>query len=100
MGKHTFSGKGQSDFSRTLRKRIKLHFRDSGTDRHANASMHWKTVLMLLLFLGPLTVMSTGLVVHIWAIFVLYTISGLGMAGIGMGIMHDAIHGSYSKKRP
>jgi len=24
-------------------------------------------------------------------------LSGLGMAGIGMGVMHDAIHGSYSK---
>jgi linoleoyl-CoA desaturase len=25
--------------------------------------------------------------------------SGLGMAGIGMGVMHDAIHGSYSKSK-
>src|SRR5690606_36773699 len=28
-----------------------------------------------------------------------YILSGLGMAGIGMGVMHDAIHGSYSKKQ-
>lgn len=99
MDKPTFSSKGQSNFSRTLRKRIKLYFRDSGTDRHANASMRWKTVLMLFLFFGPLTIMGTGLIVHVSSIFVLYALSGLGMAGIGMGIMHDAIHGSYSKKK-
>ena len=32
-------------------------------------------------------------------LFLLYTVSGLGMAGIGMGVMHDAIHGSYSKNK-
>lgn len=32
-------------------------------------------------------------------LFLLYIISGLGMAGIGMGVMHDAIHGSYSKNK-
>lgn len=29
--------------------------------------------------------------------FGLFILSGLGMAGVGMGVMHDAIHGSYSK---
>ncbi|MFI2744466.1 fatty acid desaturase family protein [Zhouia sp. PK063] len=32
-------------------------------------------------------------------LFTLFIMSGLGMAGIGMGIMHDAIHGSYSKHK-
>ena len=32
-------------------------------------------------------------------LFGLYILSGLGMAGIGMGVMHDAIHGSYSKNK-
>ncbi|SDD55013.1 linoleoyl-CoA desaturase [Pricia antarctica] len=99
MGKPTFSNKGPSDFSRTLRKRIKRHFKDSGTDRHANNSMRWKTVLMLFLFLAPLIILNTGLIAQIWPVFMLYIISGLGMAGIGMGIMHDAIHGSYSRNR-
>jgi len=56
-----------------------------------------KTILMLTLFFGPLVLMNLGLVSDIKFLFALYIISGLGMAGIGMGIMHDAIHGSYSK---
>lgn len=59
--------------------------------------MVFKTVLMLILFIVPLVVINTGVVDKVWLLFTLYIISGFGMAGIGMGIMHDAIHGSYSK---
>ncbi|MGI9546856.1 MAG: fatty acid desaturase family protein [Flavobacteriaceae bacterium] len=52
---------------------------------------------MMLLFFGPLILLSSGLVIDIWLIFLLYIVSGLGMSGIGMCVMHDAIHGSYSR---
>ena len=58
-----------------------------------------KTVIMLSLFFIPLTLLATGLVTTAWMLFPLYIISGFGMAGIGMGVMHDAIHGSYSKNK-
>jgi len=35
-----------------------------------------------------------------WALFVVYTlVAGTTMASIGMGVMHDASHGAYSKNR-
>ncbi|MFH6604466.1 fatty acid desaturase family protein [Maribacter algicola] len=52
---------------------------------------------MLTFFFAPLIIINIGLVASQWLLFVLYITSGIGMAGIGMGIMHDAIHGSYSK---
>lgn len=58
-----------------------------------------KTVIMLLVFITPLIIINTGIVASVWLLFTLYIISGLGMAGIGMGIMHDAIHNSYSKNQ-
>ncbi len=57
-----------------------------------------KTVIMLTVFFVPLTLICSGVVTSTWLLFSLYLISGMGMTGIGMGIMHDAIHGSYSKK--
>ncbi|WP_339657390.1 acyl-CoA desaturase [uncultured Maribacter sp.] len=54
---------------------------------------------MLALFFVPLVLLSTGIVTSIPLLFSLYILSGLGMAGIGMGVMHDAIHGSYSKNK-
>ncbi|WP_255443976.1 acyl-CoA desaturase [Robiginitalea sp. SC105] len=54
---------------------------------------------MLSLFLVPLILINLGVADTPWKLFLLYITSGLGMAGIGMGIMHDAIHGSYSRNR-
>ena len=31
--------------------------------------------------------------------WIFWILMGLGMAGIGMSVMHDANHGSYSKKK-
>ena len=54
---------------------------------------------MLLLFFIPVTIINSGIVSSVGLLFILYIISGFGMAGIGMGIMHDAVHGSYSSKQ-
>lgn len=85
------------EFSKTLRKRINLHFKTNNISRNANTSMVTKTILMLSMFFGPLIIIGLGLVTSVPLLFSLYILSGLGMAGIGMGVMHDALHGSYSK---
>ncbi|TNE53894.1 MAG: acyl-CoA desaturase [Bacteroidetes bacterium] len=54
---------------------------------------------MLLLFFGPLSLIIFSGVTSTWLIYSLYILAGFGMAGIGMGIMHDAIHGSYSRNK-
>lgn len=52
---------------------------------------------MLLTFFVPISCIILLPVTNVYALFGLYILSGLGMAGIGMGVMHDAIHGAYSK---
>ncbi|PXX26350.1 acyl-CoA desaturase [Arenibacter sp. ARW7G5Y1] len=54
---------------------------------------------MLLLFFTPLATIIFFPPTSILLLFGLYILSGLGMAGIGMGVMHDAIHGSFSKNK-
>jgi linoleoyl-CoA desaturase len=56
-----------------------------------------KSVIMLLVFFIPMSLIIFSPISHPFWIFTLYILSGLGMAGIGMGIMHDAIHGSFSR---
>lgn len=58
-----------------------------------------KTVVMLGVYFLPLILLNLGLITSPGWLFTLYVISGFGMAGIGMGVMHDAIHGSYSKSK-
>lgn len=54
---------------------------------------------MISLFAVPLIIMSLGLVSTPSMVFLLYILSGIGTAGIGMCVMHDAIHGSYAKNK-
>jgi linoleoyl-CoA desaturase len=88
-----------SNFSKTLRSRVNTYFKTHNKSRNANATMVVKTVIMSALFFLPLIILGSGLITSVWILFSLYILSGLGMAGIGMGVMHDAIHGSYSKNK-
>ncbi|MBL0765822.1 acyl-CoA desaturase [Marivirga atlantica] len=54
---------------------------------------------MVSLFFGPLLALCIFQVSSPYLLFALYIISGFGMAGIGMGIMHDALHGSFTKNK-
>lgn len=56
-----------------------------------------KTVVLLSMYLLPILAVVLGLVTETWQLFTCFVIAGLGMAGVGMGVMHDANHGSYSK---
>jgi len=58
-----------------------------------------KTIFMLVLFFVPSILLSSGMVSTAWMLFSLYILIGLGMAGMGMSVMHDPIHGSYSKNK-
>ncbi|MEX1003212.1 MAG: acyl-CoA desaturase [Crocinitomicaceae bacterium] len=85
------------DFSTTLKQRVRAYFKENNISKHANTNMKIKTVFMIALFLTPLGFMISGMVQSIWLTGLLYIAMGLGTAGIGLSIMHDANHGAYSK---
>lgn len=85
-------------FAATLNKRVNEYFKVNGISKYGNLQMYLKTAMMLSLYLIPFA----GIIIFepnsILAL-VLCAISGIGMAGIGLGIMHDAIHGAYSSNQ-
>jgi linoleoyl-CoA desaturase len=80
-----------------LRKRVSEYFEKSKDSKYADLSMVVKTIFMLSLFILPILAIIIIPFQSAWILFGLYVLSGLGMAGIGMGVMHDANHGSYSR---
>ncbi|NNC83060.1 MAG: acyl-CoA desaturase [Flavobacteriales bacterium] len=54
---------------------------------------------MLAIYLVPFILMLNGTITSIWAVLLAWGVMGLGMSGIGMSVMHDANHGSYSKNK-
>lgn len=92
-----FSQKSGTDFSNTLKKRVRDYFKENNISKYANASMVIKTIFMIAVYLVPYFLMITGLISNIWLIALCWVIMGAGVAGIGLSIMHDANHGAYSK---
>ncbi len=94
-----FPRETNTEFLQTLRKRIDEYFQSNNITRFGNAEMVVKTIVMASLYLVPFGIMLTGIVTNPWIIFSLWVIMGIGMAGIGLSIMHDANHGAYSKNK-
>ncbi len=92
-----FSQTLEQEFSKTLKRRVNLYFKLNKVRKRANANMIFKTIVMLLVYTTPLILLNFGAITSPVVAVLLYLLSGLGIAGIGMGIMHDANHGAYTK---
>ncbi len=89
--------KEQETFSSALKKNVNNYFKENNIATTANFAMKFKTLVMLSLYLVPfiliLTIETSPLLALLYCV-----IMGVGVAGTGMCVMHDAVHGSYSKK--
>ena len=94
-----FAKELDTDFVTVLKSRVRDYFETNNISRFGNGQMVRKTIFMLALYFTPFLTMlllpaSTG-----WMVLMLFTIMGLGKAGIGLAVMHDANHGAYSDNK-
>jgi linoleoyl-CoA desaturase len=91
-----FINQDQSKFFPTLRGRVNQYFKDNDISRYGNREMFVKSVVLIgtyiLCYLAVLT-----LPLNAWLFLPLVLLMAIAKAGIGMSVMHDALHGSYSK---
>ena len=92
-----FNPQDRPEFYKELRKRVNAHFQENNISRHGDTSMVVKTVFMVCLYTFPLIALISGLVTTFPVMMAMWVLMGLGMAGIGLAVMHDANHGAYSK---
>lgn len=90
-------GNENREFFIALNKRVNEYFRSNNIERHANTEMVIKTFAMAALYFVPYALVISGIVVNLYAILALVVVMGLGLAGIGLSVMHDANHGAYSR---
>jgi linoleoyl-CoA desaturase len=88
----------QKDFAKELSKRVRLYFKEQGKSTFGGSRIMIKSIFMLSLYIAPLVLVLT-LNMPVWLALVLMVVMGIGKAGIGMGVMHDAAHGSFSKHK-
>jgi linoleoyl-CoA desaturase len=90
--------KSQHEFFATVSQRVNQYFKTNKIERTANWHMVVKTIVMFILYFGPYALILTQTVSGNYMYLLMTVIMGVGVSGIGLSIMHDANHGSYSKK--
>jgi linoleoyl-CoA desaturase len=80
-----------------VKGRVAEYFATRGVSSKANVRMVAKTLILLSVTFG-----AYGLILSNrfppWQMLGLAVVMGAGMAGIGFGIAHDALHGAYSSR--
>lgn len=87
----------QKQFALTVRKKVNDYFRENGISIKGNLRLTIQTIVMLSLYLVPFVLLFL-IPMNAWVALLMAALMGAGMAGIGMCVMHDAVHGSYSNK--
>jgi linoleoyl-CoA desaturase len=89
----------KQDFFRTLKTRVDEYFTSNNISRHGNYRMLIKTLTLLSIYLVPYFLIVFGVFDSFAMLMVMSVVMGLGMAFIGLSVMHDANHGSYSSNK-
>ena len=92
----SFSRKESREFFQTLNKRVNQYFKDNNVAKTGNWKLYLKTVVMFTLLIAPF-VLILSLNISDWYKLLFAVVVGVGMAGVGMNVMHDGNHGSFSK---
>lgn len=92
-----FSNSVNTEFFETARKKVNEYFQQNNISKTGNYTMVIKSIVMILIYMVPYAILVSGAITNIYIIWGLWIFMGFGMAGIGLAIMHDANHGSYSK---
>jgi linoleoyl-CoA desaturase len=84
-------------FYTELKKRVDQYFKEKQLSKNGNLNMYAKTVFMFAAYLVPYFLIISGVFESRLVWLLLSVLMGLGMAGVGLCVMHDANHGSYSR---
>ena len=93
-----FSNEKATLFIKELKSQVQAYFDNQNISSKANRRMVIKTIVLLLVTFGAYALIVSNQVplLGMWGFALLM---GLGVAGIGFSISHDALHGAYSSNK-
>lgn len=93
----TFPRRDPASFGDEVKRRVAAYFEERGISEKANAAMVVKTILLLTLTFGTYGLMLTNQFGP-WTMLGMAVVIGIGIAGLGFAVAHDALHGAYSHR--
>jgi linoleoyl-CoA desaturase len=94
-----YSTQNKPEFMAELRAKVTTYFETNNISKYGDRKLVLKTVFMLLLYITPYILMITGIIDSLAGVWICWVAIGVGKAGVGMSVMHDANHFSYSKNQ-
>ena len=85
---------GSSEFATELKQRVDAHFAERGLSDKATPGMVAKSVILLAVTFGSYGLILSGRYSP-WTMLALAVVMGVGMAGVGFCVPHDALHINY-----
>jgi linoleoyl-CoA desaturase len=95
-----FIPKDDKDFGIAIRKRVRTYFKSNDISRSGDYRIWIKVIVLPSIYIVAFALlMSNNFTSNLLAFYGLWVMMGIGLAGSGLGIMHDACHGALSKKK-
>jgi linoleoyl-CoA desaturase len=94
-----FADKETAAFASTLKQRVDEYFKQNNLEKDGNLVMYSKTFFMFALHFIPYAFIVSDIFTGTLWYYLMWIISGVGLAGIGLSVMHDANHGAYSRNQ-
>lgn len=88
----------QKQFVVAVRKNVNAYFKEKEISMKGDISMFIKAIILLSLYIAPFIIILT-VPMGAWIALSLVILMGIGEAGIGMSVMHDAAHSAFSNKQ-
>jgi len=84
-------------FYTEVKKRVDTYFKENKINKSGNVNMYLKTIFMFAAYFTPFLLITLNVFDSKLIWLFLAVAMGFSKAGIGLCVMHDANHGSYSK---
>jgi len=94
-----FPNKKNPQFINELRENVRIYFDNQGLSTFGGTVMLLKSAFMLSVYFVPYILLLTGVISSVPLLLACWLVMGLGMAGVGLTIMHDANHKTFSRHK-
>ena len=88
----------RDEFSKELTRRVEEFLKSNDIRKEGRWRILTKVPVLLGIYFVPYILVLTGVFEGFWAVALSGVLMGLGMAFIGLAVMHDAVHGAFAKR--
>ena len=90
-----FDSGRSGEFARDVREKVEEYFNQTGRSEAADLSVWLKSIILSVAYFGSYVLLLVAQ--PAWPLaWLLCVVMGLGLAGLGFSVAHDALHGAYS----